>query len=53
MVAGYSGNAGSFNALAYHNSMMFTTYDRDNDQQPTNQCKQRRRWILAQSLHSR
>ena len=38
MVAGYSGNAGSFNALAYHNSMMFTTYDRDNDQQPTNQC---------------
>jgi len=29
-VAGYSGNAGS-DALSYHNGMMFSTYDRDND----------------------
>ena len=29
-VAGYSGNAG--NAMSYHDGMMFTTYDRDNDQ---------------------
>ena len=29
-VAGYSGNAGR-DAFSYHNGMMFTTYDRDND----------------------
>ena len=29
LVAGYWGNAGE--ALYYHNGMMFTTYDRDND----------------------
>jgi len=28
-VAGYSGNL--YNAFGYHNGMMFTTYDRDND----------------------
>ena len=30
LVAGYSGNIG-YNAFDYHNGMMFTTYDRDND----------------------
>jgi len=30
-VAGYSGNAG-YDAFSYHDSRMFTTYDRDNDQ---------------------
>jgi len=29
-VAGYSGNAGR-DAFGYHNGMMFSTYDRDND----------------------
>ena len=29
-VAGYSGNAGG-DAFSYHDGMMFTTYDRDND----------------------
>ena len=30
-VAGYSGNAGGFDAFGYSNGRMFTTYDRDND----------------------
>ena len=34
-VAGYSGNARR-DALRYHNGMMFSTYDRDNDQWPSN-----------------
>ena len=29
-VAGYSGNAG-YDALSYHDGVMFSTYDRDND----------------------
>ena len=29
-VSGYSGNTG-FDAFEYHNGLMFTTYDRDND----------------------
>jgi len=34
LVSGYSGNAGD--AFGYHNGMMFTTYDRDNDLHPGN-----------------
>ena len=30
-VAGYSGNAG-YDSFKYHNGLMFSTYDRDNDQ---------------------
>jgi len=36
-VAGYSGNAG-FDAFGFHNGMMFTTRDRDNDEHPTVNC---------------
>jgi len=36
-VAGYSGNAG-WNAFNYHNGMMFTTYDRDNDHLTSGNC---------------
>ena len=36
-VAGYSGNAGR-DALDYHNGMMFTTYDRDNDPWSSGNC---------------
>jgi len=35
-VSGYSGNSGD--AFTYHNGMMFTTYDRDNDQHKTGNC---------------
>jgi len=35
-VSGYSGNARD--ALSYHNGMMFTTYDRDNDATAYNNC---------------
>jgi len=36
-VSGYSGNAG-YDAFGYHNGMMFTTYDRDNDPWNTTNC---------------
>ena len=36
-VSGYSGNAG-WDALSYHDGMMFTTYDRDNDLAPSANC---------------
>ena len=36
-VAGYSGNAGQ-DAFGRHNGMMFTTYDRDNDQWSRGNC---------------
>ena len=36
-VAGYSGNA-YYDAFGYHNGMMFTTYDRDNDQRLPGNC---------------
>ena len=36
LVSGYSGNAGD--ALRYHDKMMFTTYDRDNDLWSSNNC---------------
>jgi len=35
-VSGYSGNAGD--SLSYHNGLMFTTYDRDNDRYNNNNC---------------
>jgi len=37
-VAGYSGNAGAFDALGYSNGQMFTTYDRDNDAWSRGNC---------------
>jgi len=36
MVSGYSGNAGD--QMRYHNTMMFSTYDRDNDVRPERNC---------------
>jgi len=36
-VSGYSGNAGA-NGFFWHDGMMFTTYDRDNDPDPTINC---------------
>jgi len=36
-VAGYSGNAG-YDAFDWHNGMMFTTYDRDNDLSSSLNC---------------
>ena len=39
-VDGYSGNAG-YDALDYHNGMMFSTYDRDNDRHPSGNCAAR------------
>ena len=44
-VVQYSGNAGD--AMIYHNGMMFTTYDRDNDRHATRNCAQ---WFLVQQL---
>ena len=40
-IGGYTGNAGD--ALAYHNEMMFTTKDRDNDNHQGLQCAHFRR----------
>ena len=37
LVAGYSGNAG-YDAFGYHNGMMFSTYDRDNDLRSSLHC---------------
>jgi len=40
-VSGYSGNAGSWlgkDAFNYHNGMMFTTYDRENDRWSGGNC---------------
>jgi len=39
-VAGYSGNAG-YDAFDYHNGMMFSTYDRDNDLSSSYHCAAR------------
>ena len=36
-VAGYSGNAGR-DSFGYHNGMMFTTHDRDNDLHQSRNC---------------
>jgi len=48
LVSGYSGNIG-YDALGYHNGMMFTTYDRDNDpyiSSSNNNCAVRNGWGL-------
>ena len=37
-VAGYSGNASDQFSSSYHNGMMFSTYDRDNDQHSSRNC---------------
>jgi len=37
VVVGYSGNAG-WDAFSYSNGMMFTTYDRDNDDWSSRNC---------------